>query len=121
MNNTVKMDVIVRKDFPLHRGESLEEASTALSNAGRAFILQKLNLVEKTGGAYLVEAFSSSAIFSAYKRESNEDSKYKYYALAFKRLPTGDFEFTAMQEVEKVVSFQAKSTPTLKSMWNGVV
>lgn len=132
MTQTVKMDVIVRKDFPLFKGESVREASKRLMAAGRDFLLKKLNLTEKSAGVYMVEAFSTAGVFEVYRRDT--DAPCQFFAASFKRnAETGDFEFVTAMEVERVTSFQPKASnqPTLKelsgwpvvqkSMWAGVI
>jgi len=123
--NTKKMDVIVRKDFPLFKGETVSQGCKKLTDAGREHILKALNLTPEKAGVYMVEAFSTAAVFSVYKRD---ESPSRYYACAFKRDAEGGYEFSATQEVERVTSFQPKSgTPTLKSLpgwpgiWSGLV
>jgi hypothetical protein len=111
---TVRMDVVVHKDFPLFKGETVREATRKLSDSGREFVMRKLNLTQKTAGSYMVEAFSSACVFEVYRRDV--DAPYKYYAVSFKRSKEGDFEFGTTMEVERVTSFQPKpNQPTLKS------
>jgi len=133
VTDTVKMDVIVRKDFPLFTGESVRDASKKLVAAGRDFLLKKLNLTEKSAGVYMVEAFSTAGVFEVYRRDT--DAPCQFFAATFKRDDDGNFEFGTAQEVERVTSFQPKqgaATPTLKSglpgwpevtksMWSGVI
>lgn len=114
-----KVDVIVRKNFPVFQGESVQEALTGLGKAGRQHVMQQVGIDSKKGGSYLVEAFSTSAVFETYKDEpgSGED-RYRFWAVSYKRDPkTGEYEFGAMQEVKRKTIFQAVSAqpPTLTS------
>lgn len=122
-------EVAVRKDFPLASGESIWSATKKLCDGARKFLLAKMNLTEKAGGCYLVEAFSTAAVFAVYKYESGDDGKTRYWAVSFKRDDDGSFDFGSTQEVERVTSFQPKpsSSPTLKTLdgwkpfWNGAL
>jgi hypothetical protein len=63
-----------------------------------------------SAGAYLIEAYSDKCIFDVYKYGGDGgSSEYKYYAFTYTRKADGKFEFKDLAEVERVISFQAKS------------
>ena len=111
-----KVDVIVRKNFPLVRGENVHEAMSELGKQGREHVLRKLNKSSEKSGAFMVEAFSTAAVFHVYDREAN-DTKTGHYAVAFKREKNGEYEFGAVQKVRRITRFEAvpNATPTLKA------
>jgi len=103
---TTTMEVIVHKqNVPMMKGESINMFTNKLSQAGRAHVLRKLNITEKDGGAWLVEAFQDRAVFSTYKGQEPT----KHFAFKYTRNKSGDFEFGGVIEVERVTSFKPKS------------
>ena len=117
------MDVIVHKaNVPMMKGESINQFTNKLSQAGRAHVLRKLNIAEKDGGAWLVEAFQDRVVFSTYKGQEPT----KHYAFKYTRADkSGDFEFGGVIEVERMTSFvpkgdmtvtKAKASPKIKGM-----
>jgi hypothetical protein len=107
MSEKTTMDVIVHKAINLRTGETLGQFTQELSTAGRAHVFKKLNMSEQNGGSWMVEVFSKSVVFTAYKR-TDPPSKDKYFAFTFDRTEKGTFEFGDMVEVERVTSFKAK-------------
>lgn len=102
---TVKMEVVVHKaSIPLAAGESIHDFTRSLSDAGRKHVKTKLN-IGKSGNAWMAEAFATSAIFSVYKSGEGD----KYYAAAYKRDKTGNFEFGALMEVRRKTVFTPKT------------
>lgn len=126
-------DVIVRKDFPLAKGESVRAATKQLRETAQAFMSQKLNATKLD--VFPVEVFSSAVILDVFKIGGNEPPKL--YAVKFSRDNNGAFVFGEMMEVERVVGFQPKAgasvlkadalpeapgwKATSKSFWGGVV
>jgi hypothetical protein len=129
--DTITMEVAVNKaNLPLMNGESLQRYTSALSEEGRAYVMNKLNAPQQRGNAWLVEAWKDKAVFCAYSDRVPE----KYYAVPYKRDNTGKFEFGAMMEVKRVTDFKPATSvgvskaltfggwqQTSKSFWNGVL
>jgi hypothetical protein len=110
---TTTHDVVVRKDFPLAKGESIRTATKKLRETGAEFIARKLNTPPNQLDVFPVDVFSTAAVFDVFKRDKPGDPQF--FALKFSRTAKGDFEYTDMIEVERVVGFQPKTTVT-KSM-----
>lgn len=104
---TKTYDVAVRKNFPLAKGETINQAMENLRRVGRDHVKKALALGDK-GGAYLTEAFSNAAVFSVWKEGGGEDL---YYAATFKRDAEGDYEFGSLQEVKRVTGFRPVAKP----------
>jgi hypothetical protein len=105
-------DVVVHKaNIALATGESIGRYTQALNEAGRKHVLQKLNMTQKGGYVYMVEAFSESAIFEVYKNATSdaEVSSYTFFAAPYKR-KEGNFTFGELVEVERVTSFKRKAS-----------
>lgn len=135
-------DVVVQKDIALATGESLSAYTQKVRDAGCKYVKQKLNLGDKSG-CYPIEVFSKSVIFDVYNYgPTSSDTNYRYFAAAYTRKDTGEFEFSTLTEVERVVSYQPKTTAvpvtkaaspaseladapgwqlTAKSLWHGVL
>lgn len=113
------VDVVVRKNFPVSQGETVQEALRNLGKAGRAHVMQQVGIDTKKGGCFLVEAFSTAAVFETYKDDpAPSEERYRFWAVSYKRdSKTGEYEFGAMQEVERKTVFQAVASqpPTLTS------
>ncbi len=111
----VRHECVVHKaNVPLASGESLNAYTQKLSSDGRAYVMKQLNLNSlakpASAGAYLIEAYSDKCIFDVYKYGGDGgSSEYKYYAFSYTRKADGKFEFKDLAEVERVISFQAKS------------
>lgn len=111
----VRHECVVHKaNVPLAAGESLNAYTQKLSSDGRAYVMKQLNLNSlakpASAGAYLIEAYSDKCIFDVYKYGGDGgSSEYKYYAFSYTRKADGKFEFKDLAEVERVISFQAKS------------
>jgi hypothetical protein len=112
-------DVVVQKDIALATGESLSAYTQKVRDAGCKYVKQKLNLGDKCG-CYPVEVFSKSVIFDVYNYSANVDdsTRYRYFAAAYTRKDTGEFEFSTLTEVERVISYQPKTTAVTKAAWS---
>ncbi len=117
----MRYECIVHKaNVPLAKGESLGSYTNALSQDSRAYIMKQLNLnsLSKTApgvngagvGCYMIEAYGDKAVFNVYKYGGNEASTDKFYAIKYTRKSDGKFDFSDLSEVQRVVSFQPKST-----------
>lgn len=115
MANAQTHDVVVHKaSIALADGESIGQYTSKLRDAGRSYINQKLNLV-KDASVYPVEIFSKSIVFDVYQYGPNSapDKRARFYAAAYTRKDSGDFEFSTLTEVERVTMYQAKQTATV--------
>jgi hypothetical protein len=63
----------------------------------------------------MIETFADSAVFDVTKRPLVDGGQYSYayYALKYTRKDDGTFEFSDTTEVERVTSFQPKSTMSI--------
>jgi hypothetical protein len=112
---TVTHECIVHKAaLPIADGESLNQYTRKLNEAAQKWLTQKLNLTTAKCSVYMIEAYSDAAVFDVYKRGDNPDQAgtYSYYAVEYSRKDSGEFEFSASQEVERVISFQPKAKLT---------
>jgi len=118
----IKHDVLVRKaNIPLKSGESIRDFTTALSDAGRVTLVQKLNLDVKKTSVFMLEAYSTGAVFEVYKYEStSQKDRMQFWGMTYKRDEKGDFTFETVKEVQRVVRFEEKTQVT-KSLFSGVV
>jgi hypothetical protein len=132
-----KQLVAVQKDISLATGESVGAFTQKIRDAGTKYIKQKLNIGAKDSYCYPIEIFSKSIIFSVYQynTSSGEDSRSRYYAVAYARNKDGTFEFSTLTEVEQVVGYQPKDSTAVtkaagdhagwqsvaKSLWNDVL
>lgn len=136
-------EVVVRKDIKLGQGESLRQFTAALSDSGRTFMKQKLNLDPKKSDVFTVEVFKGSVVFEVYRFGPDVEPKKRmtFFAMTHKRNDQGGFTFDNMIEVERITAFQAKPQGgipvttakasrdvgcdgwqrTTKSLWSGVV
>jgi len=118
-------DVIVHKaNVPMMKGESLRDFTTALSDAGRATLVQKLNVDVKKASVFMLEAYSDSAVFEVYKYDevTKPNERMRFYAMTYKRDEKGAFTFDNQTEVDRVVRFEAKTQVTKsKSVFAGVL
>lgn len=108
-------NVVVHKaSITLADGESIGQFTSKLRDAGRNYIASKLNL-PKDSSVYPVEIFSKSIVFDVYQYGPNvkEGDRARFYAAAYARKDSGDFEFSTLTEVERVTSYQAKQTATV--------
>jgi hypothetical protein len=103
------MDVIVCKSLDLRPGETLGHFTGELSAAARTHVMTKQNMTPKTGSAYVIEVFSKTVVVNTYKFNDNGRSD-KFLAIPFKRDTAGAFTFGDATEVERVTSFQEKTT-----------
>mgnify|MGYP001035881266 CR=1 FL=1 len=111
----MQREVRVHKaNVPLAKGESLGQYTRKLEDAARKHLFQKLNLGQKCW-VYMVEVYKDSAIADVYKASSAIDmpGKYSYYAMKYTRSANGEFEFSSVTEVERVVSFEPKTMMTV--------
>lgn len=110
-------DVVVHKgSITLADGESLSQFTSKLRDAGSKFMASKLNLM-KDSSVYPIEIFGKSIVFDVYQYGPNvpAEKRQRFYAAAYTRKDSGDFEFSTMTEVERVTTYQAKQTAVAKS------
>lgn len=115
MAETQTHDVIVHKaSISLADGESIQQYTKRLREAGVKFIGMKLNLV-KDSSVYPVEIFSKSLVFDVYQYGPNVDAdkRARFFAAAYTRKANGDFEFSTLTEVERVTVYQPKSSVSI--------
>lgn len=102
------MEVVVHKAaLQLKAGESVSVFTQNLTDAGRSYLKQKLNL-QKGDACYAMETFADKVVFNTYKYE-NPPSQDKYYAVKYSRKPDGSFEFGEAVEVQRVTTYEAKN------------
>lgn len=115
-NNKLQCNVFVRKDIKLSTGESIQQFTQKARDKGVKWLHQQLNVDKTKASIYPVEIFSKAMVFDVYKYSTgNTESSQSYYACAYARKDNGEFEFSNLIEVERVVSFQQKSSQIQKS------
>jgi len=114
----VSYEVAVSKaGLPLRAGESLQQYTQALRDAGTEFIKQKLNVptaVDNKSGSsvYMMEVFASTAVFELYRWGDTVKAgeAMKFFACKYSREDSGKFSFSDSIEVERVTRFEPKKT-----------
>jgi len=134
-----KMIVAVHKaSITMLKGETLDQFTNAIGDAGREHVFKKLNLSRDSGSAWMAETFGASVVFRAYKKEGPAS----YHAFTYKRDEKGVFAFGDLVEVQRMTVFEPKESLSVtkakdvnelcfkkfgdwiqisKSFWNGVV
>jgi hypothetical protein len=115
MRNTMKV-IVHKANIPMIKGESLTDFTGNLSKAAKEHTLAKLNISNKNGGGWLMEAYSDKVIMAAY----NGDDPTKYYATSYKRNVDGSFAFGDLVEMERTSVWKPKGQSILKSKQDGV-
>lgn len=104
------MDVIVHKaTISLMSGETLEQFTQKLSDAGKEYLLSKLNMTK--GNSWLVEVYRNKIVMAAYK----DGEPSQFYAFKYSRDKSRNFQFSDTMEVERVTSFKPKSNVVMKN------
>jgi len=119
----------------LMAGETVNQFTRALKEAGAKYLATKLNLGPKDD-VWCVEVFANKAVFDVYKAATtgptSAPSTTKYYSVDYKR-DKGDFVFGDVMEVQRMTQFKPKPGvavkkclvgdwfQTEKSFWSGVV
>jgi hypothetical protein len=107
----------IKKDLPIKQGESIQDYARAVSESARSVLTGKFNIAKGKGDVYVCEIYQSSVIFEVCKYEASDPKdRYRTYAATYKRADDGSFTFgDTPQEVQRVVRYEAVSTPTTKS------
>lgn len=136
----ISYQVAVHKaGLSLAQGESVAQFTQALREAGQTYVMQKFNVPVGKADVYMMEVFSSAAVFEIYRyRDPSvaQKNRQKFYAVKYARKTDGSFEFAETKEVERAVVYREKTNmmPTTKaveaapgwvdvgkSIWNGVL
>jgi hypothetical protein len=104
-----QMNVVVHKAaVSLMAGEALADYTSKLNDAGRAHVIQKLNLGNKDY-IYSVEVFGDSVIFVVYYDMSAPNPpkvSTRYFSTDYTRDGEGKFTFGKLVEVKRVTRFE---------------
>lgn len=117
MTTNKTVDCIIHKAIDLRKGESLDAFRRKLGDQGQKFVLSKLNIAK--GSAWPVEVFKDFAVFSVFDFNKREDSRGMHAVKFSRQSTTGDFEFSDMTEVERVVGFQTKTGTSVAKAKDG--
>lgn len=106
------MKVLVRKNFPLKTGESLDQVAQKLRETIMSSLRKSMNLSDKEW-CYVFDIYKDSAIAEVYK-----DSVVCFYAMDYER--DGDeFKLSNVRQVKRVTSYvETGEVVTMKSLWN---
>lgn len=96
-----------KAQISLRNGETIEDFVNKLSSEGKKYISQKLNL-SGDNICWLVETFAKQVVFNVYK---NDDSFY--ISVLYERDAKGNFSFSDIEEVERIVSFKPTEQESL--------
>lgn len=148
MSTETTYQVAVHKAaLPLAKGESVNEFTQALSEAGRTYVMGQMRMDPAKDYCYSVTVYPETVVMAC-SIYSATKSRYPYVSMSYTRdTETKVFTFSDLVEVEQVTTYRPKSTmkitkgvdgdqnievfnhgegapgfqPVAKSFWSGLV